>query len=147
MIDRDHTLSTSTQARLLKMSRSSVFPLPKPTSAADLELMRQIDELHLMLPFMGSRQVSRELSKRGNGAGRLHVRRVMVKMGIEALEPNPAPVSANRSTSARVCLSDDRLHRLQRFAGSQGNDGHPEFVSLKKQQSKRSMSCNCLQGD
>jgi putative transposase len=95
MIDRDHSLSVSTQAKLLNMSRSSVYYLPKPTSAADLELMRHIDELHLEFPFMGARQLSRELSKRGHKAGRLHVRTLMVKMGIQALAPQPGTSQRN----------------------------------------------------
>ena len=54
MIDRDHELPIARQAKLLKLSRGSVYYLPKPTSAADLELMRRIDELHLDHPFMGA---------------------------------------------------------------------------------------------
>lgn len=95
MIDRDHNLSVSTQAKLLNMSRSSVYYLPKPTSAADLELMRQIDELHLEFPFMGARQLSRELNKRDHKAGRLHVRTLMTKMGIQALAPQPGTSQRN----------------------------------------------------
>ena len=47
MIDRDNSLSIATQAKLLGMSRSSVYYLPRPTSAFDLALMRLIDQLHL----------------------------------------------------------------------------------------------------
>jgi putative transposase len=89
MIDRDHSLSISRQADLLGMSRSSVYCLPRPTSQADLALMRAIDELHLEFPFMGARQLSRHLDKRGLKAGRLHVRTLMTRMGIEALAPQP----------------------------------------------------------
>ena len=35
------------QAKLLELSRSSVYYRPRPTSDADLALMRRIDELHL----------------------------------------------------------------------------------------------------
>jgi putative transposase len=83
MIDRDHTLSITKQAGLLGMSRSSVYYLPRPTSAADLALMRVIDELHLEFPFMGARQLSRHLFKRGHKAGRLHVRTLMMLAPIE----------------------------------------------------------------
>ena len=82
MINRDHDLSITKQAQLLGMSRSSVYYLPRPTSEADLALMRAIDELHLEFPFMGARQLSRHLlSKRGLKAGRLHVRTLMTQMG------------------------------------------------------------------
>jgi putative transposase len=45
MIDRKHRLSVTRQATLLGLSRGSVYYLPKPTSAADLALMRRLDEL------------------------------------------------------------------------------------------------------
>ena len=54
MIDRDHGLSVSRQAKVLG-SRGSGYYLPRPTSDADLALMRRIDELHLEYPFAGSR--------------------------------------------------------------------------------------------
>src|SRR5438045_3339510 len=55
MIDRRHRLSVTRQARLLALSRASVYYRPRPVSHADLALMRRIDELHLELPFTGSR--------------------------------------------------------------------------------------------
>jgi putative transposase len=89
MIDRNHPLSITSQAHLLGLSRSAVYYLPRPTSEADLALMRAIDELHLEYPFMGARQLSRQLARRGLKAGRRHVRTLMTKMGIEALAPQP----------------------------------------------------------
>ena len=89
MIDRNHDLSVTTQARLLGISRSFVYYEPRPTSDADLVLMRAMDELHLEFPFMGARQLSRQLARRGYQAGRLHVRTLMIKMGIRALVPQP----------------------------------------------------------
>ena len=53
MIDRDHELSITRQAELLKISRGTVYYLPQPVSPADLALMRRQDELHLEHPFMG----------------------------------------------------------------------------------------------
>ena len=53
MIDRDHGLSLGRQAKALGISRGSVYYLPRPTSDADLALMRRIDELHLEYPFAG----------------------------------------------------------------------------------------------
>lgn len=35
------------------MSRGAVFYVPRPTSPAELDLMRCIDELHLESPYMG----------------------------------------------------------------------------------------------
>lgn len=95
MIDRDHSLSITKQAGLLGMSRASVYYLPRPTSEADLALMRVIDELHSEFPFMGARQLSRQLLKRGHKAGRLHVRTLMTQMGIQALAPQPGTSERN----------------------------------------------------
>jgi putative transposase len=47
MIDRTQALSASRQARALGISRGSVYYLPRPTSAADLAVMRRIDALHM----------------------------------------------------------------------------------------------------
>src|SRR5687767_11192915 len=96
MIDRDHGLSVSRQAKALGISRGSIYYLPRPTSAADLALMRRMDELHLEYPFAGSRMLRGLLRQEGHDVGRLHVATLMKKMGIEALyrRPNtskPAP--------------------------------------------------------
>jgi putative transposase len=96
MIDRDHGLSVSRQAKALGISRGSVYYLPRPTSEADLKLMRRMDELHLEYPFAGSRMLRGLLRQEGHEVGRLHVATLMKKMGIEALyrRPNtskPAP--------------------------------------------------------
>ena len=89
MICRDHPIPIAQQARLLGMSRGAVYYLPRPPSAADLALMRRIDALHLEYPFMGTRQLCRQLAREGIQAGRLHVRTLMRKMGIHALAPQP----------------------------------------------------------
>ena len=65
MIDRDHALPITRQAHLLGMSRGAVYYLPRPTSAADLALMRSIDKLHLEYPFMGARMLRRQLQRKG----------------------------------------------------------------------------------
>ncbi len=49
MIDRDHDLPIAKQAEVLRISRGSVYYLPRPVSGADLALMRRLDELHLVL--------------------------------------------------------------------------------------------------
>ncbi len=89
MIDRDHALPITRQASLLGMSRGSVYYLPRPTSEADLALMRRIDELHLEHPSMGARLLRRVLAREGICAGRRHITTLMARMGIEALCPQP----------------------------------------------------------
>src|SRR6202051_4590152 len=96
MIDRHHELSISKQARALKIIRGSVYYLPRPVAAADLAVMRRMDELHLELPFAGSRMLRDLLNAEGVVIGRQHVATLMKRMGIEAIyrKPNtskPAP--------------------------------------------------------
>ena len=85
MIDRNHALSLTKQAEALSISRSSVYYLPKPVSAADLALMRRIDELHREFPFAGSRMLRDLLRQEGIEIGRQHVATLMKKMAIEAI--------------------------------------------------------------
>src|SRR5215203_7417534 len=96
MIDREHGLPITQQARTLGISRGSVYYLPRPVSAANLAIMRRMDELHLEFPFAGSRMLRDLLVTEGLMVGRLHVSTLMKRMGIEALyrKPNtskPAP--------------------------------------------------------
>ena len=94
MIDRDHQLSITRQAQLLNISRGTVYYLPQPVSPADLVLMRKIDELHLEHPFMGARMLRDQLLRQGFSVGRRHVRTLMLRMGIEALAPQPGTSKA-----------------------------------------------------
>ena len=85
MIDRAHALPVSRQARQLGISRGSVYYLPRPIPAADLAIMRRIDELHLAYPFAGSRMLRDLLGGEGIKVGRLHVATLMKKMAIAAI--------------------------------------------------------------
>ena len=96
MIDRNHQLALTKQAALLGISRGSVYYDPAPVKAADLALMRRLDELHLEFPFAGARMLRGLLAAEGSKIGRRHVITLMRRMGIEAIyrRPNtskPAP--------------------------------------------------------
>jgi putative transposase len=96
MIDRSHALPVSRQARLLGLSRSSVYYRPVATAERDLALMAAIDLVHTELPFYGIRRIRGELLARGFEAGRGHVATLMRRMGISAIAPKrrlsrPAP--------------------------------------------------------
>jgi putative transposase len=73
MIDPCHDLPVVRQAQLLEISHSTVYYLPRPVSAADLVLMRRIDELHLNFPFAGARMLRDMLKLEGFAVGRKHV--------------------------------------------------------------------------
>ena len=89
MIDRDHALPISKQTKVLRISRGSVYYLPRPVSASDLEVMRRLDRLHLEHPFAGSRMLHGLLLAEGYKIGRRHVKTLMKRMGIEALYRRP----------------------------------------------------------
>lgn len=73
------------QCELLDLCRSSLYYRPPPVSAADLALMRRMDELHLAHPFLGARRLARMLQREGFAVGRRHVGSLMRLMGIEAI--------------------------------------------------------------
>jgi putative transposase len=96
MIDRQHDLPIGKQAKAVNISRGSVYYLPRPVTAADLAIMRRMDELHLDFPFAGSRMLRDLLNAEGIKVGRRHVATLMRRTGIEAIyrKPNtsrPAP--------------------------------------------------------
>jgi putative transposase len=96
MIDRDHGLPLRRQTAVLQLSRSTLYYEPRPVPAAELAIMRRIDELHLDYPFAGSRMMRDLLRGEGTVIGRERVAAMMRRMSIEALyrRPNtskPAP--------------------------------------------------------
>ena len=89
MIARGHRLPLKGQAELLGLSRGSVYYDPCPVSAADLAIMRRLDELHLDYPFAGSRMLRDLLRGEGIAIGRARVVTLMRRIGIEALYRRP----------------------------------------------------------
>lgn len=89
MIDDTHALSITRQARLLGLSRASVYYTPQPFAETDLLIMRRLDELHLEVPFAGSRMLRDLLRDEGVAIGRDHVRTLMRRLGITAIYQRP----------------------------------------------------------
>jgi putative transposase len=89
MIDREHDLPITQQAEVLRISRGSVYYLPRPVPDADVAIMRRLDRLHLEFPFAGSRMLRGLLAAEGCKIGRRHVKTLMRRMGIEALYRRP----------------------------------------------------------
>jgi putative transposase len=77
-------LSVVRQCELLDLARSTCYYRPAGESAANLALMRRIDELYLKRPFYGSRKIALEL-----GVNRKRVQRLMRRMGLEAVYCKP----------------------------------------------------------
>jgi putative transposase len=99
MIDRGANVAVKRQAQLLSLSRSSVYYTPRALPERDLRLMRRIDELHLQLPYYGSRKLARALKREGHEVGRRHVATLMRRMGIEALYRRPRTSIPTRGAS------------------------------------------------
>jgi putative transposase len=89
MIDRNHDLPLVRQAELLRLSRSTLYYEPQSVPAAELAIMRRIDELHLAYPFAGSRMLRDVLRGEGIAIGRELVATMMRRMRIEALYRRP----------------------------------------------------------
>ena len=90
MIRRDHPdLSISQQCRLVKLSRSAFCYAPVGIDADTLAMMKESDRVFTKYPFFGSRQIAAYLRRDGIVAGRHRVRRLMAKMGLEAIYKRP----------------------------------------------------------
>jgi len=90
MIRGDHPdLSISQQCRLVKLSRSAFYYAPVGIDVATLALMKHIDRVFTKYPFFGSRQIAAYLRREDIAVGRHRVRRLMAKMGLEAVYKRP----------------------------------------------------------
>lgn len=83
-------LSLTQQAKLLGISRGSLYYTPIPVDPMTLDLMNRIDKIHTDWPVYGARKIAEQL-KRDTGIpiGRKRARRLMENMGIEAIYPRP----------------------------------------------------------
>ena len=89
-LDRDHRrLSIRRQCQMLALARSGVYRERKGPDAAELSLMRRIDELFLAHPFLGARRIAAMLRTEGLKVNRKRIKRLMRRMGLEALGPKP----------------------------------------------------------
>ena len=82
-------LSVRRQAQLLNVNRNRLTPKVRQFTSEELELCREIDKLYLSRPFYGARRISKELQSRGFNIGRGRCRRLMRRMGLEAIYPKP----------------------------------------------------------
>lgn len=89
MVVANPEISMRRQAELLRVNRSGLYYESAPTDQEELSLMRRLDELHLKLPFYGSRKLALELRTEGVSINRKRVQRLMRLMGIVAMVPRP----------------------------------------------------------
>ena len=91
MIAPGSALSVARQAKLLGVSRSSVYYRPRPDSQEELDLLKRLDELFTENPVYGSRRLQQMLKREGVRVGRRRIRRLMRKLGLWAVGPKPDP--------------------------------------------------------
>lgn len=90
MVEKNHPhLSIEAQCALLDLHRSTYYYQPLGISAADLEIMRIMDEMSLEDPTRGTRRYAAEISAMGYCLGRDHARTLMRIMGLYAIYPRP----------------------------------------------------------
>lgn len=97
MIDRTHPrISIARQCALVGLSRASLYYPPHPITALEEGLLPLIDEIYTRCPFYGVRRITAWLRRQGHDVNPKRVRRLMHRMGIQALYPTrhlslPAP--------------------------------------------------------
>lgn len=89
-IDPKHSdLSMVRQCELTGLSRSGLYYEPRGESAENLELMRHLDEQYTRTPFFGVIKMTEMLRQQGHEVNPKRVRRLLRKMGLEAIYPKP----------------------------------------------------------
>lgn len=82
-------LPLSTQAELLRISRSSLYYQPRPPWEQEVKIKHRIDEIYTEYPFYGSRRMTTQLQREGMDINRKAVQGQMREMGMEAIYPRP----------------------------------------------------------
>jgi putative transposase len=96
MIEAGHRhLSVRRQCELMGLSRSGLYYRPVGESAENLQIMRLIDEVYTQRPFYGVEKMTGHLQREGWQVNPKRVRRLMRKMGLEAIYPKKRLSVAN----------------------------------------------------
>lgn len=98
MIDRSHGLSITRLAKLVRISRGTVYYHNKPPCEPQVQLMHSMDSQHVAHPFAGACMLKGLLQRQGHCVGLRYVRTLMQGMCITALYCKPR-------TSARLAWS------------------------------------------
>ena len=107
------------QCELLDLARASWYYEPAQESAANLKLLRRIDEQYLATPFYGSRRMAVWLQRQGYVINRKRVQRLMRLLGIEAIYPKPR--TTQRAAGQRIypyLLRDLTVTRVDQVWGA-----------------------------
>jgi putative transposase len=94
---KPHPLPLKRRCELLSVPRSTAYYQSTQEPSGDEMLMRAMDKIHLRLPFYGSRRIVDELATEGHVVNRKRVKRLMRRMGMNALYPKPNTSRANHA--------------------------------------------------
>ncbi len=90
MVEPDHCeLSIRRQCELLGLNRATLYYEPATETVLNLYLMRLLDEQYLKMPFAGVLKMTVWLRGQGYSVNPKRVRRLLRKMGLEAIYPKP----------------------------------------------------------
>ncbi len=98
MIETNHlTLSIRRQCNLIGLNRSTFYWQPAGESPLNLALMQLIDQEYTRAPFYGYRKMTIRLNQEyGHAVNRKRVARLMAKMGLRAIYPQPRTTVASK---------------------------------------------------
>ena len=82
-------ISIKRQCELVGLNRSTLYYRERPESEEDARLMRLLDEQYTLTPFYGYRRMTVYLQQLGFLVNHKRVRRLMRKLGLEAIYPKP----------------------------------------------------------
>jgi len=89
-IDKAGQLSIVKQCELLEVHRSGLYYQPVPETTYNLELMRLIDEKHMLHPWLGVPRMTKWLRlDMGHQVNHKRVERLYGLLGIQAIGPKP----------------------------------------------------------
>lgn len=83
------SISISRQCELLGLARSSFYYEIQPETEQNLRLMAMLDKQYTARPYYGVRKMTAWLATQGEIVNHKRVRRLLRKMGLEAIYPKP----------------------------------------------------------
>jgi putative transposase len=90
LVERDYPeLSIKRQSELLEINRTGLYYTPVNREAKDIEWMHRIDEIYTRWPHFGYRRITAFLKDQGYSINQKKVKRLMGRMGIAGLCPEP----------------------------------------------------------
>lgn len=88
-------ISTARQCELLGLSRSSLYYKTRPENQYNELLMRLLDQQYMRTPFYGVERMTAWLRRQGHSVNPKRVRRLMRKIGVEAICPKKRLSASN----------------------------------------------------